>query len=87
MLNSRCIATAGFVALLACASAPPPDSEPTPITKSCGAFPYPIEAVRVGQQGAVTVKLYVDAAGEVINTKIEHSSGHAILDNVWKIAP
>ncbi|MFN4340572.1 MAG: energy transducer TonB [Azonexus sp.] len=46
---------------------------------SAGLF-YPAEAIAQGLQGEVHVLLIIDEAGNVVATRLEQSSGHAILD-------
>ena len=42
---------------------------------------YPLEAVQRGLEGDVSVLLFLDAAGNVIASRVETSSGHRILDD------
>ncbi len=51
------------------------------IPGSCAYPDYPPEARRAGQTGDVTVKLFVDAKGDVTDTGIEKSSGYPMLDD------
>ncbi len=46
---------------------------------SAGLF-YPAEAIARGLQGEAHVLLVIDEAGNVVATRLEQSSGHAILD-------
>lgn len=46
---------------------------------SAGLF-YPAEAIARGLQGEAHVLLIIDEAGNVVATRLEQSSGHAILD-------
>lgn len=41
---------------------------------------YPAEAIAAGLQGDVEVLFVLDEAGKVVAARVEHSSGHAILD-------
>jgi protein TonB len=42
--------------------------------------PYPVEAIRGGLTGMVTLRVLVDVDGKPIDVQIEHSSGHRVLD-------
>jgi protein TonB len=42
---------------------------------------YPLEAVERGLEGQATVMLFLDDSGNVIASRLESSSGHAILDD------
>lgn len=73
---------------------PPPAGKPgtTPTTwtqavkqhlkqlQASGQF-YPAEAIAAGLQGDVDVLLVIDEAGKVVAARVEHGSGHAILDD------
>lgn len=51
--------------------------------------PYPMLAIRLGQQGTVTLRLSVGADGTVDNASVEQSSGSALLDEAavnWVLA-
>lgn len=41
---------------------------------------YPADAIAQGLQGEALVLLVIDERGQVVATRLEHSSGHAILD-------
>ncbi|WP_374340887.1 energy transducer TonB [Azonexus sp.] len=41
---------------------------------------YPPEAIARGLQGEVLVLIVVDESGQVVGARVEHGSGHAILD-------
>lgn len=41
---------------------------------------YPAEAIQRGIQGDVDVLMVLDEAGKVVAARVEHGSGHAILD-------
>lgn len=43
-------------------------------------LPYPLEAVERGLEGDVMVRVFLDDAGNVIDSRLEASSGHALLD-------
>lgn len=67
-----------------------PDKVPTPWTQAVkrhlqqlqasGQF-YPAEAIAAGLQGDVDVLLVIDESGKVVAARVEHGSGHAILDD------
>lgn len=42
---------------------------------------YPAEAIAAGLQGDVDVLLVIDESGKVVAARVEHSSGHAVLDD------
>jgi len=42
---------------------------------------YPLEAVERGMEGEATVLLFLDDAGNVIASRLESSSGYALLDD------
>jgi protein TonB len=41
---------------------------------------YPEEAITLGLEGEALVRLFLDESGNAITARLEHSSGHAILD-------
>lgn len=57
----------------------PPLQEPAAI--SCRVPAYPAEAKRRGETGTVLLHLLIDTEGAVIDQRVEHSSGHAALDD------
>ena len=42
---------------------------------------YPVEAIERGLEGEATVLLFLDASGNVIASRLESSSGYALLDD------
>ena len=50
-------------------------------TQMAQALFYPLEAVERGLEGEATVLLFLDASGNVIASRLEASSGHALLDD------
>jgi len=50
-------------------------------TQMAQALFYPLEAVERGLEGEATVLLFLDTSGNVIASRLEASSGHALLDN------
>jgi protein TonB len=57
-------------------------------------LPYPVEAARRLESGTVTLQLFVDPTGKVVNALLARSSGSAILDRAardhaltWRFAP
>lgn len=55
---------------------------------------YPLISRRLGEAGKVILRVHVGAAGEVIDIAVEHSSGHARLDDAarravsrWRFVP
>lgn len=79
--------------------APPPPPADVAATydisyKNAHMPPYPPMAVRQGQQGEVILDVTINAQGEVIDVKVERSSGFRILDRAaaeaargWKFNP
>ena len=67
----------------------PPAKRPQPWTEQvrqhlrkldqAGQF-YPAEAIQRGIQGEVEVLMVLDESGKVVGARVEHGSGHAILD-------
>jgi protein TonB len=56
--------------------------------------PYPIEAARQGHQGVTMLIVTIDASGNVLDVKVEKSSGFRELDRAavqaarnWKFNP
>lgn len=57
--------------------------------------PYPIAAIRLGQQGTVLLRIRVDAEGNPVAVNIEKSSGSRVLDQAarqqvlrhWRFVP
>ena len=65
-----------------------------PIPEQCRAPAYPALALRRGLAGRVVCLLTVAADGRVTEVSIEHSSGHALLDEAarealsrWRFRP
>jgi len=54
----------------------PPSKPPAPLR-----LPYPLEAVARGLEGDVLVRVMLDDTGNVVASRIESSSGHALLDD------
>jgi len=56
---------------------------------------YPRDALRVGAQGTVTLRVLVDVDGSPLDVRVERSSGNRSLDNAartqvlrqWKFQP
>lgn len=55
---------------------------------------YPESALRERQEGSATLWVFIDAAGDVVKTRIEKSTGHEALDQsainyvkTWKFVP
>jgi protein TonB len=42
---------------------------------------YPLEAIERGLEGEAVVRLFLDSSGNVITSRLEQSSGHALLDD------
>jgi protein TonB len=51
-----------------------------PAKPKAATLPYPLEAVERGLEGDVMVRVFLDDAGNVIDSRLEASSGHALLD-------
>lgn len=77
---------------------PPPPADVAPSVdisyKQAHQPQYPIQALRQGQQGEVILDVTINAAGEVVDVKIEKSSGYRILDRAaeeaarkWRFNP
>ncbi|HEX9755081.1 MAG TPA: energy transducer TonB [Gemmatimonadales bacterium] len=82
------------LALLACgrrADDPPPDAPPNPGPRDQPPVPldanppveYPPALYAQGVSGTVVLRLFVDEQGTIVadSTRIEESSGHAVLDS------
>ena len=54
----------------------PPPKSPAPLR-----LPYPLEAVARGLEGDVLVRVILDDTGNVVASRVESSSGHALLDD------
>ena len=54
----------------------PPPKSPAPLR-----LPYPLEAVARGLEGDVLVRVILDDTGNVVASRLESSSGHALLDD------
>lgn len=70
----------------------PPRSDPR---RPNGLPPYPPTSRRLGEQGVVTLQLYIDERGRVVEAKVEKSSGFPRLDEAavkeakrnWRFIP
>lgn len=74
------------------ASAPLADQEAHLVERK--ALDYPVESLRKGEAGSVTIRVRIDASGEPVDAKIEQSSGFRNLDRAarqavmrWTYAP
>ncbi|MGH8155106.1 MAG: energy transducer TonB, partial [Rhodanobacteraceae bacterium] len=77
---------------------PPPPADVAPSVdisyKNRNPPQYPIQAIRQGQQGTVILDVTINAQGEVIDVKVEKSSGYRVLDQAavaaarkWRFNP
>ncbi|MEM7518001.1 MAG: energy transducer TonB, partial [Planctomycetota bacterium] len=72
----------------------PGELDVLPTILSAPAPSYPKRAIRLGQEGAVTCRILVDATGIVKSVSVAESSGHRLLDEAaiaavqtWSFAP